>query len=722
MSAGLAHLTRTALVPAPHVLRLRFGQHDRITIGGLHYTHARYTDGGHILNRVDLPAVFEDVSHDEMWMLSNRRDWRIDPEFYSPKKVIARSEVGTEELSDLVAKEIPDVVWKWEWCCRIIRLFESGEILKNEEGMALAIKRINEDMRHLDVSWAPPKPKKGDNAKPRKRAAGSKIKTVLREPPGERTLFRWLAILEERGHSPVHLRDGRYRSGCRTPQIVGEALLALVKHGQRYASDARPKIRDLHRNMKAEIDGANLCRSPDAQIACPSKAALGLYIAGLGKFYVYSRRYTLERAKRKFAIITSGVVVTRPFERIEIDSWKVDLQSILTVIGLWDRLDGKTRHKVKRMHFCAAIDVASKVIVGARLSASADTAAAVAVVRMAVTDKRAYADAAGAVLPWNQCARLEGINSDGGSQFNNPIFIGKVAALGVSPNFPSGGVPSLRGTMESFFRTVGHQLIARLPGKTFENVIARGDYDSKANACIDTETLARLLTRWIVDAYHGQPHDGLAGETPHDAWIRLTGMFGVSKAPDRHKIRSIFGIPLERTLGNGGIRVLGLRYWCEPLVEHFKHHGNVDMEVKLDPEDLGEVAVRIGNAWHVATCVREGFEDVTLETWIRASRDLAHKHAAGAALTQHAVSAAIREAGILTREAMDRAGISAVQATVEDIDRAEREIMQGWTMPDADAAEPASERGDPLDRGIPVTGPDDRPPTLPEFDDFEIEL
>ena len=721
MSAGHFHLTRSGPAQAPHVPRLRFGKHDRITIDGRHYIHMEYTEEGHILGRHDNPEIFEDFTHDHIWMLSNRRDWQVDAEFYSPSSARRRSATGTRQLSDLAAKEVPDVVWKWEWCCRFIRLREAGEIRMAKGGMARAIEKIHEGMKSMDIAMEPAKPKKADGkAKPRKKAAGSKTRMVSREPPGERTLFRWLALLDERGHSPVSLRDGRHNSGCRTPRIVGDALVMLVEYGHRYATEERPTITDLHREMKARIDGENLVRSPAHQVACPSKQALSLYIKGLGKFFVYAGRFGIERAKRKYAIITSGAVVTRPFERIEIDSWTVDLQTILTLVGLWDRLDGKTRREIGRMQFCAAIDVATKIIVGAKLSRTATTAAALAVVRMAVTDKRVYADAVGANLPWNQHASLEALYCDGGSQFNNPEFIGAIAALGTSPNFPSGGVPGMRGTMESFFRTIGHQLIGRFPGKTFENVVAKGDYDPEAKVALDVEAEAHLITRWIVDAYHGQPHAGLGGETPHDAWIRLTTMMGITKGPDRHKIRAIFGIPLTRTLGNGGIRVLNLQYWCEPLARHFLDHGYVDMEVRLDPYDLGEIAVRIGDAWHVAPCVKEGFEDVALETWIRASRDLAWRHAAGAALTRHAVSAAIRAAGVLTREAMDRAGISSVEPTVEDIDRAEREIMQGWTMPGAD---PELEVGDPLDRGIRVTGPDDRRSTTnsPESDDYGIE-
>ncbi|WP_238282996.1 Mu transposase C-terminal domain-containing protein, partial [Methylobacterium goesingense] len=276
-------------------------------------------------------------------------------------------------------------------------------------------------------------------------------------------------------------------------------------------------------------------------------------------------------------------------------------------------------------------------------------------------------------------------------------------------------------TKESFYHTLSTQSVARLPGKTFHNVVALGEYDKEGRTCIETPELAALLTRWIVDTYHGTPHDGLAGETPHDAWNRLARMYGLQPAPDRNKVRSIFGIPLSRKLGNGGIRVLGLRYWCEPLKDHFLGHGFVDMEVKLDPEDMAEISVRIGNAWHVASCTREGFEDVTMEAWIRTSRDLASKHAAGAVITEGVVHAAIRAANLLTKQAMARAGISALPPTAEDVVIAEREVMLGWTMPDKAAPGDVGKRPDPLDGGIPVTGPDDLPSLGTGSSKFTVE-
>ncbi|MCJ2120008.1 Mu transposase C-terminal domain-containing protein [Methylobacterium sp. J-001] len=619
----------------PRVQMLRLDPTDRIRIGEIHYTNSARFDRGYVLRRVDAPDLTEAFTHQELWLLKGRRDWRHDPLWFAPETARLHLETEAHGLEDLKGKEKPDTIWRWEFCCRIRRLHEAGECGMEAELMLPAIDDVFQELKVLDIALHPKgatKKAKSGSKRGRKNYTGNKVVMVVRERPSPRSVQRWINKLETRGWRPSSLRDGRYRSGSRARRITGDALRLLVAAGDRYATPERPTVRTLQRELKAAIDEHNLTLSEVEKIACPSEEALRRYISGLSKFRVYAGRHGMEKAKLKFAVTTSGVAATRPFERIEIDSWLVDVQSILTLKGIWDVLDENVRKKVARLHLCAAVDVCTKVMVGACPSETPTTAAALKVLRMAVTSKRAYAEAAGATLPWDQHGMFETLHADGGPQFNNAEFIGAVAMLGQSPNFPSGGVPLLRGTIESFFRTIGMQLVAKLPGKTFSNVVDRRGYED-GRACIEADELASLITRWIVDAYHGSPHDGLAGETPHDAWNRNIRLYHIQDGPDRNRLRATFGIPLKRRLGNGGILLMGLRYWCEPLRQHFLDRGDADIDVRLDPEDVSEVSVLINGTWHAASCTREGFEDVTMEAWIQASRDLAAHHRRGAART-----------------------------------------------------------------------------------------
>lgn len=707
----------------PRVQMLRLDPSDRIRVGDIHYTSPVRFDRGYTLRRVDAPDLVESFTHEQLWLLKGQRDWRHDPLWFAPETARLHLETGAHGLEDLKGKEQPDTIWKWEFCCRIRRLYEAGECGMEAELMEPAIRKVHEELRVLDIAQRPKGVKKGAKSsgkRGRKNYTGNKAVIVVRVPPSPRSVQRWINKLETRGWRPSSLRDGRYRSGCHTRHITGDALRLLVATGVRYATPERPTVRNLYRELKAAVDEHNLALAEAEKIACPSEEALRRYIAGLGKFRVYAGRHGMEKAKLKFAAITSGVTVTRPFERIEIDSWLVDVESILTLKGIWDVLDQEVRKKVARLHFCAAVDVCTKVIVGACLSETPNTAAALKVLRMTVTSKRAYAAAAGATMPWDQHGTFEVLHADGGPQFNNAAFIGAMAMLGQSPNFPSGGVPLLRGTIESFLRTIGMQLVAKLPGKTFGNVVDRRDYEVR-RACIEADELASLLTRWIVDAYHGSPHDGLAGETPHDAWNRNIKLYDIQDGPDRNQLRAVFGIPLKRTLGNGGILVMGLRYWCEPLRQHFLDRGNMDIDVRLDPEDVSEISVLINGTWHAAYCTRDGFEDVTVDAWIQASRDLAAHHRRGAARTEAAVNAAIRAARTVADQAMARIGITSLPPTAEDVERAEKEILQGWTMPTTLAQPETDDRSDPFDGGIAVTGPGDIPPPSAKPGSFEFE-
>ncbi|MCJ2120009.1 hypothetical protein MKK65_26130 [Methylobacterium sp. J-001] len=70
---------------------------------------------------------------------------------------------------------------------------------------------------------------------------------------------------------------------------------------------------------------------------------------------------------------------------------------------------------------------------------------------------------------------------------------------------------------------------------------------------------------------------------------------------------------------------------------------------------------------------------------------------------------------------MARIGITSLPPTVEDVERAEREILQGWTMPASHSQPEPGDRADPLDGGIEVTGPVDVPDPIAKPGSFEFE-
>src|SRR3546814_18591172 len=110
----------------------------------------------------------------------------------------------------------------------------------------------------------------------------------------------------------------------------------------------------------------------------------------------------------------------------------------------------------------------------------------------------------------------------------------------------------MRGRIERVFGTIHTQLLSWFDGRTFENVVARGDYPAEARASLLVEELNRVLIRYVVDYYHNHPHEGLGGETPRRCWDRLVKKYGVKPPPGPDQKRHVFGIQAQGVIGKWG--------------------------------------------------------------------------------------------------------------------------------------------------------------------------
>ena len=73
------------------------------------------------------------------------------------------------------------------------------------------------------------------------------------------------------------------------------------------------------------------------------------------------------------------------------------------------------------------------------------------------------------------------------------------------------GQPWMKGKIERHIRTHNQGLLHTLPGTTFSNVVARGDYDPMKHACISLSAFRRMLYIFLLDYYAERPHKGIKG-------------------------------------------------------------------------------------------------------------------------------------------------------------------------------------------------------------------
>jgi putative transposase len=322
---------------------------------------------------------------------------------------------------------------------------------------------------------------------------------------------------------------------------------------------------------------------------------------------------------------------------------------------------------------------------------------------MVCQNKTAIAIAAGCSSTWDHTVTPEIVPFDNGSEFANEINGNAVRELGAEIEFGIAGEPNGRPVVERFLRTLDTGLLPFFTGRTFANIVERGDYNPQEMASVLVDVMSKALVRWIVDVYHNEPHAGLGCETPNDAWERCCEESGAMPPPDADRMRAIFGLMSKRSIGNRGIRHFGLYYKNRATGSMRAAIGQGKVLVKADPQNLGAISMRLrepGSPWITVPCEWDEFEGVSAEQWLGVARDLRHKHANAAKLREETVLAAIRDLDKMGRDAAEAAGVGPVYLTDERLRQSERDIFNAFDTvrtPRKGVAGWAS-RGEPTDR------------------------
>jgi putative transposase len=702
--------------PDRHHDRIAYGEHDRIRIGKVAYTCVETNEDGYRFRRVDDPDWFEGFNFAEMAMHERSCEYRYDREWFKEGKVRARQRSGVADFAEIPERERPKLLWKNAYVDDFMAMVMRGEADRSNDGMTAAIIKIAVRVNALECAKivrrtdekrakGKPVPLKKDGT-PRKTRAGTEV--VTRNPPTYRTLQRWLRIMEDCDWAPEALRDNYRHCADRSPKLEPEAYDLMVEKANKYATQARPPRARLYDELDEAFRDRNkeLAKVGLTAIRLPSRRRFYAEIKSLDAFWVYSRRHTLAAACRKFAAVEDGPAVTRIGERIEMDEWQVSLQTLLVQARVWKDLDPETRKAVGRSRWWlyVAIDRASRCVLGMRLVGKPKASEAVATIRMIISDKSTLSDGSGALTEWSMSTGIGKIVTDWGSAFLAEETRAVVRAMGGTFFHPPAGKAGLRGTVERMFSTIEKRFMGHFTGRTFSNVVQKGDYKAEKNASVPLDVLARALVRHVVDDYHNRPHPGLGGETPHNAFLRLRRTTGRIPVPDPHTQRAIFGIEDTCALDNSGVTILGLRYQNRELHDWFTHKGIHDVPFRLDPEDVGYASVQLGDEWLTVPCRKPELRRVPFRVWREAAADLKARYARDAELSRPVVLASVRAFAELAEECRREAGIMEELDAPDSLRRAREALGYGFALPEWDEIETGDQGGDLLDAIIPATG------------------
>lgn len=655
-------------------IRYAFDPLDQHTIGGIAFRYVSSDRNGIVFARVDDPTIHTGFTHDKFETCRRLPDYRHERGWFHPARIKIRLRTGTTFVAHIDEAEQRIVVFRAAVCTLFLQMEAAGQASRSDRSIRKAMSVIATQITHV-----PNVHNLRMDGTPKRSRSGA---TDLRGLPGPKCLRQWLKRLREADYDSQALQTYYDNCGPRAPVIDPDLRTLALEYVTKFASQLKPSKAELYDDFVIALALVNAGRTAAGQpeLVAPSNKWFNAQIRKLDAFDVYSNRHSPAAARAKFNLIGHGVDAVRPLQRIEMDEWEVSLMVLAIDAGIWETLDASQKAAVERTKcwICVAICAATRCIVGMTLSRSPSGENALATLRMVVSDKGRYADACGALTPWDMFGGIEEVVTDGGPSFVWTKFRIAIAAMRGAKHVPTSGVPFLRGRVERVFRRIHTQLIARFSGRTFENTVRRGDYDSEKQAILFVDQLRWVLCRYVVDIYHNLPHEGLGGESPRNAWHRLVREYGLVQPPDRPSLRAAFGKRMRCVLSNRGVRVLGLYYQSTSLHAHYKKVGDRKVEVRVDELDLGAVSVDVGGAFLTVPCIHDDFTDVSIGVWTRTLAELRLRHADDNRHGMKAVRETRRAIEALRENAEAFAGISPETIGEFELARLERSLAFGF--------------------------------------------
>ena len=310
------------------------------------------------------------------------------------------------------------------------------------------------------------------------------------------TVYGWIADHERSGHLSSLLPGKRGRKrGSKLIDPRSEAILSA-------------NIRDLYLKKQQRLPGPviNAVRkeAKEAGLPVPHGNTVRRRIRNLDPQDTLRKRGDRAGANRLRPAPGNYPATSYPMQVIQIDHTPAD------VIGL-DDLD---RLPLRRPSITLAIDVFSRLVLAIVVGWERPNAATVGLcVSQIMLPKAPVLRALGLAGEWPVSGKPEMIFVDNAREFDSNTFKNACKAYGIGLEFRPVATPQAGGHIERLMLTTAQEL-RNIPGATFSNVKARGEYDSGKEAVMTVDEIESYVFDFFVNDYNVRPHAGLGGLTP----------------------------------------------------------------------------------------------------------------------------------------------------------------------------------------------------------------
>ncbi|KQW82055.1 Mu transposase C-terminal domain-containing protein [Ensifer sp. Root127] len=536
------------------------------------------------------------------------------------------------------------------------------------------------------------------------------LKTYKR--PSAKTFKRWYDAYHGCDMDVMALVPRHHGPGRKLFTYKPASIAFAHEQARAYLDRARPTKANTYRKYIAALQEHNKSLPGHRQLDKVSRKKFEAMIGKFDAFHVVASRFGEKYAIRKFMAIRRSFHVVAPGQRIEMDFVNVDLMSLLVETGIWNVLPPDIQDKIPRVriYFGAAMDVAARYMLAFKASLSPNGASAVATIRMIMTDKRHLSTHVGAQTPWIGKIRPWFISHDNGAEFIAAKTQNVLRLARIEATRPPAGQPACRPFIERVFHTIGMLVAPYFDGRTFHNVVAKGDYDPQKHSSLLVEELIKIFIFAICDIYHNKPHDGLGGNTPHNAWVEACKEYEIDYPPGPAEMLQIFGYKTERRITPYGVTFMGITFDDPELQRMRTKYGETNVVIKFDPERISHVAFKTEKGWFVARNTVGLDDSVTLAEWIAARNELRAHYATAAEQGLKVMYEAINRLREIGEAATLRAGLSPRIPTAADFLKWESEVFGSWNAMASQDTPPLLQEGplsdDPLHLGTVVNRPE----------------
>jgi hypothetical protein len=164
--------------------------------------------------------------------------------------------------------------------------------------------------------------------------------------------------------------------------------------------------------------------------------------------------------------------------------------------------------------------------------------------------------------------------------------------LNMTIQFATVRTPWFKPRVEGAFNGLNKRLLREMPGFVLGRNMDRKDYDPSRHGCIGIRHFLYIFHAWLIDIYLQQP-GGMFQTTPAELWAQGTAKWAPELISSATDLDILFGVVRKGRLDHRGVVYESLRYHSPALHTLRRQVGDrLDVEVKINPSDLGAVHVR----------------------------------------------------------------------------------------------------------------------------------